>query len=146
MNNLFNPGAWRKTKSQFYIAYLFSVRIWYTFAICFFSWSLRICEPIDFICDPLCLSLFSCLSPAFFLQTYFLSDLCKTHLPFWKIPNEKDPPKHKIIAIFFDLADLINSYSYDISFNFLTSYFFSCILAKICFCLAKRVSWDAKSS
>lgn len=146
MNRRFTPGACKNTKSHLSMAYLFSVRICPTLAMCFFSWSLRIWEPIEYICDPLCLSLFNCLYPAFFRQTYFLSDLCKTHFPSSKIPNEKDPPKHRITAIRLQDIPFKNSSSKFIISNLAASSFFFSIFYSICFCLFLNASGEVKST
>lgn len=127
------------------MACLFYVNIWPTLAICFFSWSLLIWEPIEYIWDPLCLSRLSWRYPAFPLHTYFLSDLCNMHFPCWKIPKENDPPKHNITAIFLDVIPFINSSSKSMTSIFYAYYFFFSIFYNICLCLFLKASGEVKS-
>jgi hypothetical protein len=82
MYNLFIPGACKNIISHLKSYYRFSFNISFTLIMCFFSFSLRIWEPIDFILDPDCLSLFHWRYPAFLRHTYFLSDWWLIHLDF----------------------------------------------------------------
>lgn len=135
-NSLLIPGACNKIKSDFSISEILSLSILDTVIWWFFSFSLLICDPIDFILLPDCLSFPNCLWPAFFLVTYLWSDLWRIHFPFWsKIANEKWPPWQRIKEILEILERFWRFVSKLLFFsNFL---FINSIFDVKCFCRCK---------